>query len=83
MLARRSFLTGVAGLIAAPAIVRASSLMPVRSWGYAVPAQSAFRFRFGQPVFPVLMPTAEEILQMYRLQYPETVRFWRGQDACP
>lgn len=32
---RRSFLTGLAGaglLIAAPAIVRASSLMPVKSW---------------------------------------------------
>lgn len=27
---RRSFLTGLAGLIAAPAIARASSLMPVR-----------------------------------------------------
>jgi hypothetical protein len=27
---RRSFITGVVGLIAAPAIVRASSLMPVR-----------------------------------------------------
>lgn len=33
MLARRSFIGGLAGLIAAPAIVRASSLMPVRSWG--------------------------------------------------
>lgn len=28
---RRAFITGLVGLIAAPAIVRASSLMPVRS----------------------------------------------------
>ena len=31
MLARRSFLTGLVSLIASPAIVRASSLMPVKS----------------------------------------------------
>lgn len=30
-ISRRSFITGLATLIAAPAIVRASSLMPVRS----------------------------------------------------
>lgn len=29
---RRGFLTGVAGLLAAPAIVRAGSLMPVKSF---------------------------------------------------
>jgi len=32
MLTRRSVLGGVLGLLAAPAIVRASSLMPVRMW---------------------------------------------------
>lgn len=31
MLTRRSFLTNVVGLLCAPAIVRAESLMPVRS----------------------------------------------------
>lgn len=35
---RRSFLTGLGSLIAAPAIVRASSLMPVR--GIVMPTQS-------------------------------------------
>ena len=29
---RRGFITGLVGLIAAPAIVRASSLMPVKAW---------------------------------------------------
>lgn len=37
-LARRSFLTGLSAIIAAPAIVRASSLMPVKAlksgWDY-------------------------------------------------
>jgi hypothetical protein len=31
MLARRSFLTGLASALAAPAIVRAASLMPVKT----------------------------------------------------
>ena len=30
---RRSFLTGFVGFLAAPAIVRVSSLMPVKAWG--------------------------------------------------
>jgi len=34
-LARRKFITVTAGLIAAPAIVRAASLMPVRAWAWA------------------------------------------------
>lgn len=33
---RRSFLTGLIGVVAAPAIVRASSLMPVKSWVDAI-----------------------------------------------
>lgn len=33
-LARRKFITVTAGLIAAPAIVRAASLMPVRAWAW-------------------------------------------------
>ena len=32
MLTRRSLLTGLGAIIAAPAIVRASSLMPVKAW---------------------------------------------------
>lgn len=32
MLERRKFLAGLTGLICAPAIVRASSIMPVRGW---------------------------------------------------
>ena len=32
LLPRRSFLTGLIGLIAAPALVRAESLMPIRVW---------------------------------------------------
>jgi hypothetical protein len=32
MLSRRGLFGGMAGVIAAPAIVRASSLMPVRAW---------------------------------------------------
>ena len=29
---RRSFLTGLVGFVAAPAIVRVSSIMPVKAW---------------------------------------------------
>ena len=32
ILPRRSFLIGLAGLIAAPAVVRAEALMPIRVW---------------------------------------------------
>jgi hypothetical protein len=32
VLPRRSFLTGLTGLIAAPAVVRASALMPIKVW---------------------------------------------------
>lgn len=32
---RRGFLTGMAGLLAAPAIVRVSSIMPVSAWPVA------------------------------------------------
>jgi hypothetical protein len=33
---RRGFVTGLVGLVAAPAIVKASSLMPVKAWGESV-----------------------------------------------
>jgi hypothetical protein len=32
VLPRRSFLTGLTGLIAAPAVIRASALMPIKVW---------------------------------------------------
>lgn len=37
MIARRSFLSGLASLIAAPAIVHAGNLMPVRAVKWAAP----------------------------------------------
>jgi hypothetical protein len=32
VLPRRSFLTGLVGLIAAPAVIRAEALMPIKVW---------------------------------------------------
>lgn len=32
MTSRRTFITGLASIVAAPVIVRASSLMPVKAW---------------------------------------------------
>jgi hypothetical protein len=36
-LSRRSLITGLVSLVASPAIVRASSLMPVKAWAEAPP----------------------------------------------
>ncbi len=55
---RRTFLTGIAGVIAAPAIVRASSLMPVRTipptlWGDGIHDDTAalqWLLNSGKPV---------------------------------
>jgi hypothetical protein len=41
---RRAFLKGLVGLIAAPAIVRASSLMPVKAWVEALAPESILPF---------------------------------------
>ena len=38
ILSRRGLITGLASLVAAPAIVRASSLMPVKVWGDELPS---------------------------------------------
>lgn len=42
MITRRSLIAGFATLLAAPAIVRASSIMPVRPWA---PTSRSLRFR--------------------------------------
>lgn len=51
ILSRRGLFTGVAALLAAPAIVRATSLMPVKPWhGYVdvlMDTQPAFRSYLG------------------------------------
>lgn len=47
MLARRGFLMGLGSLVAAPAIVRAASLMPVKA--IVVPAKHEFIFRTSLP----------------------------------
>ena len=47
ILPRRRFLTGLAGLIAAPAVVRAEALMPIKVWA---PRNSLW----GIPSFAVL-----------------------------
>lgn len=39
---RRGFLTGLAGLVAAPALVKATSLMPIKPWD----DREAFLLRF-------------------------------------
>jgi hypothetical protein len=39
LLNRRGLITGLASLVAAPAIVRASSLMPVKAWDAIHPLQ--------------------------------------------
>lgn len=42
ILSRRSLITGLVSLVAAPAIVRASSLMPVKTW---VPLEGATAYQ--------------------------------------
>lgn len=44
-LARRSFLTGLVGLVAAPAIVRVASIMPIRVMRPELP--TIFEYEFG------------------------------------
>lgn len=50
---RRSFITGLVGLIAAPAIVRATSIMPVKSWDTDLLGFNAY-----EPEAEVLVRTA-------------------------
>ena len=40
-LSRRSLITGLASFMAAPAIVRVGSIMPVKAWAPATPGMSA------------------------------------------
>lgn len=42
MITRRSLITGIATFLAAPAIVRASRLMPVKAWAAEAPPTTAF-----------------------------------------
>ena len=42
LITRRSLVTGLLGLVAAPAIVRASSLMPVKAWADAAIADEIY-----------------------------------------
>ena len=67
-LPRRSFITGLVSLLAAPAIVRASSLMPVK----ALPFDNInIRFEAGtynlREVQNLLLPGLEEIRSQYEL----------------
>jgi hypothetical protein len=48
LLTRRGLITGLVSLVAAPAIVRASSLMPVKAWVDAQPMTSFEIFRHQQ-----------------------------------
>lgn len=52
LLARRSFLTGLGALIAAPTVVRAASLMPVR--GIVMPVYVTVRTGIPSPTWRVM-----------------------------
>jgi len=47
-LPRRRFLTSLTALIAAPAIVRVSSLMPVRGWEETLSSEEIIREAYGR-----------------------------------
>jgi hypothetical protein len=60
LLSRRGLITGLASLVAAPAIVRASSLMPVKAWAPEVLTDFDL-FKYG----PALWDSAEGALYSY------------------
>lgn len=65
---RRKLITGLSAIICAPAIVRASSLMPVRAWKLSYLAEVIDRY--GNKSF-VDIPDAVDakLFQLYQLQY--------------
>lgn len=60
MIARRSFIAGMIGLVAAPAIVRAASLMPVR----------AFDPYYTRYLIDYMIGTDQEVIRVDRALFP-------------
>jgi hypothetical protein len=64
---RRGFLTGLAGFLAAPAIVRASSLMPVKAVHELVPLVP-FEFNFERRM-RIVVDYRREFIKAFEEQY--------------
>ena len=77
MTSRRGFITGLISLVAAPAIVRASSIMPVRS--IKMPPDNVFQALVQHPNM-----TATEILERFanlKIYRQSLVNHWNGTAA--
>lgn len=71
MIKRRAFLSGLIGLMAAPAIVRASSLMPVK-------AVATERFiTFAEYADRIMRPQFEMYSADFKWQMEQTGKDWR------
>lgn len=66
-LSRRGLLGGLVGIVAAPALVRASSLMPVRAPKLLTSAELNRRLLYHGPVPPSAMPGDMYLDATYRL----------------
>jgi hypothetical protein len=69
---RRGFLGGLLALVAAPAIVRASSLMPVK----VLPPKEVLDGLFVDEVYPVTENTLLTVRQITR----EAIRLWKNSN---
>lgn len=84
---RRRFLTGVITLLAAPAIVRASSLMPVKSWvePAALPLPPLKAEGTTVALDPAPLPGYGETFEAYRKRFQDWLvrRTGWDKDAAP
>lgn len=78
MIARRSFLTGLSALIAAPAIVRAESLMKVRAPRIVVPRWEAdLIMPYGRSPMMDALSELRELRELWEREIMDAVCFGR------
>lgn len=73
MITRRSFITATIGILAAPAIVRASSLMPVKAWAEERDYGTYF---LNQGRLWFKSDTSDHLIEITRHRGSETVWSW-------
>lgn len=83
MISRRSMFAGAAALLAAPAIVRASNLMPVRAWAAPNPWVWVATYESLNRAPPLTVEGACLTFDRGGLdRYPTTEPIWRGDIVC-
>jgi hypothetical protein len=71
MMQRRAFLTGIGAVIASPAIVRASSLMPVKVWRDIGPRYVWGSVAYGSVPFDQMADTYAKRLMLSLIEHRE------------